>query len=85
MAKRRFKLGMVIFTLALAWGFYTLLDSPVMGFAILCGIGFGLLIERAQICLPLHFVTCGSDAHIWPKLSLLVWQSVQLVSSAMYS
>lgn len=54
-AKRRFKLGMVIFTLALAWGFYTLLDSPVMGFAILCGIGFGLLIERAQICFTSAF------------------------------
>lgn len=54
-AKRRFKLGMIIFTLALAWGFYTLLDSPVMGFAILCGIGFGLLIERAQICFTSAF------------------------------
>lgn len=54
-ARRRFRLGMVIFALSLAGAFYYLLKSPVMGFAMLCGIGFGLLIERAQICFTSAF------------------------------
>ncbi len=54
-ARRRFRLGMVVFGLSLAWAFYTFLQSAAMGFAILCGIGFGLLIERAQICFTSAF------------------------------
>ena len=54
-ARRRFRLGMVIFGLSLAWAFYTFLQSAAMGFAMLCGIGFGLLIERAQICFTSAF------------------------------
>nr|WP_307773497.1 selenium metabolism membrane protein YedE/FdhT [Providencia stuartii] len=54
-AKKRFKLGMTVFLIAIAWGFYTLWDAPVLGIAILCGIGFGLLIERAQICFTSAF------------------------------
>jgi len=54
-ARNRFRLGMVVFLLAVAWGIAELFAAPKMGFAILCGIGFGLLIERAQICFTSAF------------------------------
>lgn len=54
-AQRRFRLGMLVFALAAAWGCGELLVAPKTGFAILCGIAFGLLIERAQICFTSAF------------------------------
>ncbi len=39
------------------------------------GVGFGLLIERAQICFTSAFAICGSpDVPIWRKQSLSVWR-----------
>lgn len=54
-ARRRFRLGMAIFGLAVAWSLWTLFDAPKLGIAMLFGIGFGLLIERAQICFTSAF------------------------------
>ncbi|MFN6882925.1 selenium metabolism membrane protein YedE/FdhT, partial [Proteus mirabilis] len=54
-AKRRFRLGMVIFFAMIAWSLIILFDSPKLGFAMLGGIGFGILIERAQICFTSAF------------------------------
>lgn len=54
-AKRRFRLGMVVFFSFLAWAMFTLFNSPKLGFAMLCGLAFGLLIERAQICFTSAF------------------------------
>lgn len=52
---RRFRLGLVLFAafvgLAIAKAFVT----PKLGLAALFGIGFGLLIERAQICFTSAF------------------------------
>lgn len=55
LARKRFRLGMVIFALAIAWSLYTLFNSPKLGIAMLFGIGFGLMIERAQICFTSAF------------------------------
>ncbi|MBF0783974.1 selenium metabolism membrane protein YedE/FdhT [Muribacter muris] len=54
-AKRRFRLGMLVFFSFLAWAMFTLFNSPKLGFAMLCGLAFGLLIERAQICFTSAF------------------------------
>lgn len=54
-AARRFRLGMVVFVLALSWSLIELFRHPKLGIAMLCGIGFGLLIERAQICFTSAF------------------------------
>ncbi len=54
-AVRRFRLGMVVFFLALSWSLIELFRHPKLGIAMLCGIGFGLLIERAQICFTSAF------------------------------
>lgn len=55
-AKRRFRIGMVIF---FAWAIASIYVmqavSIKLGFAMLCGLGFGLLIERAQICFTSAF------------------------------
>ena len=46
---------MAVFGLAVAWSLWTLFDAPKLGIAMLFGIGFGLLIERAQICFTSAF------------------------------
>ena len=55
-AKRRFRIGMVIF---FAWAIASIYVmqavSIKLGFAMLCGLGIGLLIERAQICFTSAF------------------------------
>nr|WP_279078103.1 selenium metabolism membrane protein YedE/FdhT [Hafnia alvei] len=54
-AKRRFRLGMIIFLAVILWGGLTAMNAPKLGLAMLFGIGFGLLIERAQICFTSAF------------------------------
>lgn len=54
-AKRRFRLGMIIFLAVILWGGLTAMDAPKLGLAMLFGVGFGLLIERAQICFTSAF------------------------------
>ncbi|WP_345889632.1 selenium metabolism membrane protein YedE/FdhT [Pragia fontium] len=54
-ARRRFRLGMVIFLLIVIWGMVEITQSPKLGIAMLFGLGFGLLIERAQICFTSAF------------------------------
>ncbi|SQC14158.1 putative inner membrane protein [Klebsiella pneumoniae] len=54
---------MVVFFAMIGWGLLTAADHPALGLAMLFGIGFGLLIERAQICFtPPPFAICGSPA-----------------------
>jgi uncharacterized membrane protein YedE/YeeE len=54
-ARRRFRLGMLIFAGILGWGGLTAMHQPKLGLAMLFGVGFGLLIERAQICFTSAF------------------------------
>ncbi len=54
-ARRRFRLGMVVFFAMIGWGLLTAADHTALGLAMLFGIGFGLLIERAQICFTSAF------------------------------
>lgn len=54
-AKRRFRLGMIVFFAVVAWGGLTAMNAPKLGLAMLFGVGFGLLIERAQICFTSAF------------------------------
>ena len=49
-ARRRFRLGMLVFFGMLGWALLTAMNQPKLGLAMLFGVGFGLLIERAQIC-----------------------------------
>lgn len=54
-ASRRFRIGMVIFLAYLAVSLYVMQSFIKFGFAMLCGLIFGLLIERAQICFTSVF------------------------------
>lgn len=53
--RRHFILGMLVFFGALASSMFLMFDSPRLGFALLFGLAFGLLIERAQICFTSAF------------------------------
>ncbi len=54
-ARRRFRAGMLVFFAMIARGLLTTLNQPKLGLAMLFGVGFGLLIERAQICFTSAF------------------------------
>ncbi|MDY4595267.1 MAG: selenium metabolism membrane protein YedE/FdhT [[Pasteurella] aerogenes] len=54
-AFRRFRLGMLIFLAYFIASIYVMTFSLKLGFAMLCGLAFGLLIERAQICFTSAF------------------------------
>ena len=54
-ARRRFRLGMLVFIGAVGWALLTAMEMPKLGLAMLFGVGFGLLIERAQICFTSAF------------------------------
>jgi uncharacterized membrane protein YedE/YeeE len=54
-ARRRFRLGMLIFVGMIGWALLTAMNQPKLGLAMLFGVGFGLLIERAQICFTSAF------------------------------
>jgi len=60
-ARRRFRIGMLVFAAIIGWGLLTMFNAPKLGIAMLCGVGFGLLIERAQIC----FTSAFRD--MWPS------------------
>jgi len=53
--KRRFIFGMIIFIILTVIGLGLLFVTQKLGLALLFGIGFGLLIERAQICFTSAF------------------------------
>ena len=46
---------MVVFFAYLIASLYVMTNSIKLGFAMLCGLAFGLLIERAQICFTSAF------------------------------
>ncbi|WP_058911192.1 selenium metabolism membrane protein YedE/FdhT [Entomohabitans teleogrylli] len=54
-ARRRFRIGMLVFIGMVGWALLTAANQPKLGIAMLFGIGFGLLIERAQICFTSAF------------------------------
>lgn len=54
-AQRRFRLGILIFVSYLILSIYVMQSSTKLGFAMLFGLAFGLLIERAQICFTSAF------------------------------
>lgn len=54
-ARRRFRLGVAVFVAIVGWALLTAFQQPKLGLAMLCGVGFGLLIERAQICFTSAF------------------------------
>ncbi len=66
-ARRHFRLGILIFFAFLTWATFTLFQAPKLGFAMLCGLGFGLLIERAQIC----FTSAFRDLFITGRTTML--------------
>lgn len=53
--QQRFRLGILIFILYVIIAVYVLQFSSKLGFAMLFGLAFGLLIERAQICFTSAF------------------------------
>lgn len=54
-ARRRFCIGMLVFVGMVGWALLTAMNQPKLGLAMLFGVGFGLLIERAQICFTSAF------------------------------
>lgn len=71
-ARRYFIVGLVIFTLFLAWFFYLLATSPaidvkntksMLPLALLFGFIFGFIISRGQIC----FTSCFRDMFLFGR------------------
>ncbi len=54
-ARKRFRLGMLIFATFVVWAVAKTFDAPKLGFAALFGLAFGLIIERAQVCFTSAF------------------------------
>jgi uncharacterized membrane protein YedE/YeeE len=54
-AKRRFRLGMVLFAGFAIWALAMIFKAPKLGLAALFGLAFGLIIERAQVCFTSAF------------------------------
>jgi len=54
-ARRRFRWGMVLFAAFVLWALSKFLQAPKLGLAALFGLGFGLIIERAQVCFTSAF------------------------------
>ena len=54
-ARKRFRLGMLIFAAFVVWAVAKTFDAPKLGFAALFGLAFGLIIERAQVCFTSAF------------------------------
>jgi len=54
-ARHQFRLGMLVFITMAGWALLTTLNQPRLGLAMLFGMSFGLLIERAQICFTSAF------------------------------
>jgi len=52
---RRLRLGLLLFGVFCALAVAKSFVAPKLGLAALCGIGFGLIIERAQICFTSAF------------------------------
>ncbi|MDU7305016.1 MAG: YeeE/YedE thiosulfate transporter family protein, partial [Escherichia coli] len=50
-----YRLGMLVFIGMIGWALLTAMNQPKLGLAMLFGVGFGLLIERAQICFTSAF------------------------------
>ena len=46
---------MLVFIGMIGWALLTAMHQPKLGLAMLFGVGFGLLIERAQICFTSAF------------------------------
>lgn len=54
-AARRFRLGMMVFAAFVLWAIGLANSAPKLGLAALFGLGFGLIIERAQVCFTSAF------------------------------
>ena len=52
---RRLRLGLLLFAVFVALAVAKSFVAPKLGLAALCGIGFGLIIERGQICFTSAF------------------------------
>lgn len=74
-ARRRFRLGMLVFFGMLGWALLTAMNQPKLGLAMLFGVGFGLLIERAQICFTSAFrdMWITGRTHM-AKAIIIVWR-----------
>ena len=55
MGRWQFRLGMIVFCVAVAASFGLAINAQKLGFAALLGLVFGILIERAQICFTSAF------------------------------
>ncbi|MCL2912407.1 selenium metabolism membrane protein YedE/FdhT [Shewanella corallii] len=83
-ASNRFRLGMVIFGLMAIWGVVTLLDSPKLGIALLFGMGFGLLIERAQICFTSAFRDMWITGRTQMAIAIVLGMAVSALATFSY-
>lgn len=54
-AARRFRLGMMVFAAFILWALALASGKPKLGLAAFFGLGFGLIIERAQVCFTSAF------------------------------
>ncbi|KJT41257.1 putative inner membrane protein [Salmonella enterica subsp. enterica serovar Heidelberg str. RI-11-013374] len=76
-ARRRFRLGMLVFIGMIGWALLTAMHQPKLGLAMLFGIGFGLLIERAQICFTSAFRDLWISGRAHMAKAIIFWHGGQ--------
>lgn len=84
-AARRFRLGMAIFAAILLWGIAKTFAAPKMGMAILFGLAFGLIIERAQVCFTSAFRDMWLTGRTQMTKAIIVGMAVSAIGVYSYT
>lgn len=83
-ARRRFRLGMLVFVGMLGWALLTAMNQPKLGLAMLFGVGFGLLIERAQICFTSAFRDMWITGRTYMAKAIILGMAVSAIGIFSY-
>lgn len=83
-ARRRFRLGMLVFIGMIGWALLTAMHQPKLGLAMLFGVGFGLLIERAQICFTSAFRDLWISGHAHMAKAIIFGMAVSAIGIFSY-
>ena len=84
-AARRFRLGMLVFLAFLGWAISRFLQSPTLGMAALLGLGFGLIVERAQICFTSAFRDLWLTGRTQMAKAIILGMAVSAVGTYSYT
>ncbi len=73
---------MLVFFGMLGWALLTAMNQPKLGLAMLFGVGFGLLIERAQICFTSAFRDMWITGRTHMAKAIIIGMAVSAIGSS---